>query len=320
MKNLKENKPLRFALGALLFIILCCFLPQQILFLSLCLEQDREIPPHTEVLVSACKRPVARGVPGGEVVFVYEGRTGKTYFLDLQTGKRRRLPDDPLLLKEGVFLSSELIWLEGSSVGPYNPDYRPHYVLDLKEGKQYELLDLTWAPLKDGKFNIQNYSYFQSAENIFINHEREILIAMPPDFRNQPGESVIFEEGTLGIVEERHQSGTHLDALMQNLGLNYTTIDLSLEYTDVPSPTGRYTIKSDGIYEIKTGSIIMTPQYAGRNYSLKGYFKGWYYDETGIVVQEVEPLLFSHPFLGSYYIIPKPVLKLLWWYNENCVN
>lgn len=309
MKRLKENKPLQFALGALLLVMLCCNLPN-LFFLTLCRKEDIFRPPHTKVLVSSCKQPFAIGVPGGEAVFVYEGRTDKMYLLDLRTGEKRKIPDDPLFVDKGVFLGSDLVWLEGSLVGPYNPDYRPHYVLDLKEGKRYELLDLKWVPLKDGKFDVQNYSYFQSAENIYIVHDRRILIALSSDFRNQPGESVIFHESSLGVEKERHQKGTQLDTLLQNLGLEYITIDLSLEYTDVPSPTGRYTVRNDGVYEIKTDSIIMTPQYAGSNYSLKDYFKGWYYDETGLVVQEVEPFLFTSPIFGSYYLVPKPVLKL----------
>jgi hypothetical protein len=310
MKRLKENKRLRYALVALLFILLCCNFPN-LLFVTLCHKEDIFRPPHTKVLVSACKRPVARGVPGGEVVFVYEGRTGKIYLLNLRNGEKRRLPDDPLLLNEGVFLSPELIWLEGSLVDPGEPSYRPHYILDLISGKRYELLDLDILPrLEGGEFDPNNYAYFLSAQYIYINHEKNTLIALPSNFRQQPGKGVIFSEFSLGIPSEPHQDGARLDELMQNLGLNYITIDLSLEYTDVPSPTGKYTVKSDGVYEIKTGSIIMTPQYAGRNYSLKDYFKGWYYDESGLVVQEVEPFLFSSPFLGSYYLIPKPILKL----------
>ncbi|MBI3163163.1 MAG: hypothetical protein HYZ24_00655 [Chloroflexi bacterium] len=309
MKRLKENKPLRYALGALLFILLCCNFPN-LLFVTLCLKEDIFRPPHTEVLISACKQPFATGVPGGEVVFVYEGRTDKMYLLDLRTGEKRKLPDNPLLSDKGVFLNSDLIWLEGSLVGPDNPDYRPHYIFDLRDSKEYELLDLTWLPLKDGKFNAKNYSYFQSAEHIFIHHDKLVLIALSPNFRGQQGNNVIFFESTLGIQNETHQDGKQLDALMQNLGLTYIPIDLSLEYTDVPSPTGRYTVRNNGVYEIKTNSIIMTPQYAGSNYSLKDYFKGWYYDETGLVVQEVEPFLFTSPIFGSYYLVPKPVLKL----------
>lgn len=310
MKRLKENKPLRYALSALLWVFLCCSLPNVLFFLSLCIREDIFRPSHTKVLVSACKQPFAIGVPGGEDVFIYEGRTDKMYLLDLRTGEKRKIPDDPLFLDKGMFLSSDLVWLEGSLVGPYNPDYRPHYVLDLKEGKRYELLDLTWVPLKDGKFDPKNYAYFQSAQYIYINHEKRTLIALPSNFRQQPGKSVIFSEFSLGIQSEPHQDGARLEAIMQDLGLEYITIDLSLEYTDVPSPMGNYTVRHDGVYDLKTNSIIMTPQYAGMNYSLKDFFKGWYYDETGLVVQEVEPFLFSHPFLGSYYLIPKPVLKL----------
>ncbi|MBK6648006.1 MAG: hypothetical protein IPG44_20060 [Anaerolineales bacterium] len=144
-------------------------------FSSLCIKEDISRPSNSEVLVSACKQPFAIGVPGGEDVFIYEGRTGKMYLLDLRTGEKRRIPDDPLFLDKGVFLSSDLVWLEGSLVGPYNPDYHPHYVLDLKEGKRYELLDLTWVPLKDGEFDVQNYSSFQSAERIYIHHGRNSL-------------------------------------------------------------------------------------------------------------------------------------------------
>ncbi|MBN8580789.1 MAG: hypothetical protein J0L96_08965 [Anaerolineae bacterium] len=310
MKRLKENKLLQFALGTLLLVLLCFNFPNLLFFSSLCIKEDIFRPPHTEVIVSACKQPFAIGVPGGEDVFIYEGRTDKMYLLDLRTGEKRKIPDDPLFVNKGVFLSSDLVWLEGSLVGPYNPDYSPHYVLDLKEGKRYELLDLTWVPLKDGKFDVQNYSYFQSAERIYIHHNKLVLIALSPNFREQEGNDVIFFESTLGIQSETHQDGAQLDALMQDLGLEYITIDLSLEYTDVPSPMGNYTVRKDGVYDLKTNSIIMTPQYVGMKFSLKDFFKGWYYDETGLVVQEVEPFLFSHPFLGSYYLIPKPVLKL----------
>lgn len=311
MKKLRENKPFRHMLEVLLLVLLCCGLPNLLFFSSLCLKEDNSRPSNTEVLVSACKRPVARGVPSGEAAFIYEGTTGKMYLLNLRTGEKRRLPDDPLLLNKGVFLSPDLIWLEGSLVGPDEPNYRPHYILDLTNGKRYELLDLDILPrLEGGKFDPKNYAYFQSAQYIYINHKKRTLIALPSNFREQLGKGIIFSESSLGIQSESHQDGAQLGVLMQKLGLNYITVDLSLEYTDVPSPTGIYTVKYDGVYEIKTDSIIMTPQYAGRNYSLKDYFKGWYYDETGLVVQEVEPFVFSHPFLGSYYLIPKPILKL----------
>jgi len=126
MNKLKENKSFLYLVGIFLFIVLSCYLPQQILFWKLCTEQDQNTPPNTEVLVSACKRPATRGVPGGETLFVREVRTDKVYLLDLRTGEKRKVPNDPLLLEKGIFLSSNLAWLEGSLVRPDKPGYRPY--------------------------------------------------------------------------------------------------------------------------------------------------------------------------------------------------
>jgi hypothetical protein len=52
MKRLKENKPLRFALGALLLVLLCYNLPN-LLFFTLCLKEYLLRPPNTEVLVKS---------------------------------------------------------------------------------------------------------------------------------------------------------------------------------------------------------------------------------------------------------------------------
>lgn len=158
MKNLKENKPLRYALGALLLVFLCCYLPQELLFLKLCLEQDREIPPDAEVLISACKKPGVRGVPGGEFLFVREGRT-KMYMLDLRTRVIKKVPNSRLLLDKGVFLSPELVWIRGSGPPPESALYRPNFILDLTTGKRYELLDLGLLPSLEGrKFDPKNFS------------------------------------------------------------------------------------------------------------------------------------------------------------------
>ena len=174
-------------LAVVLLVILCCNLPS-LLFWPLCLKQDRDIPPNTEVIVSACLTPTVVGVPGGDLLFVREHRTGKMYLLDLRTGQKRDIPDDPLLLDHGIFLSSELVWLEGSSGPPGDIDYRPHYILDLTDGQRYELLDLTWLPrLEGGKFDPEYFAYFQSAEQVFIDHTENRLIALAPDFRQHHG-------------------------------------------------------------------------------------------------------------------------------------
>ena len=69
-----------------------CEEEQEVLFLEACQEQDRNLPPNTEILVSACTAPYAVGVPDGEVVFVHEGLTNKMYLLDLRTGEKRDVP------------------------------------------------------------------------------------------------------------------------------------------------------------------------------------------------------------------------------------
>ena len=57
-------------------------------------------------------------------------------------------------------------------------------------------------------------------------------------------------------------------------------MDFSLHYADIPSPTGRYIVRDDGIYLSGTNIPVVTRQYMG------GSFKGWYYDESGVVVHE----------------------------------
>ena len=92
-----KNPLLVKMLAVILLVLLCYILPGQLLFWTLCKRQDRKIPPNTEILVSACKRASAIGVPGGEVLFVYERSANKIYLLDLRTGEKRDVPNDPLL-------------------------------------------------------------------------------------------------------------------------------------------------------------------------------------------------------------------------------
>lgn len=304
MKSLKNNKPLRWLLGVILLILLVCYLPQEILFLTLCTKQDREIPPNTEVIVSACKRPVVRGVPGGETLFVHEVRTGRMYLLDLRTGEKRKVLNDPLLLDKGIFLSSELVWLEGSPGGPGSPSYHPHYVLNLTDGKRYELLDLTWLPLKEGRFDPKHYEYLKSADQVFLHHSKNRIIALSSDLSQ--GNNVILYKSS----PETDEKGKLLEQLMRDLGLDYEIVDLSTtQYTDIPSPTNRYVVRNNGIYLSGTDVSIVNREYTGGRF-MGGYFKSWYYDESGVVVQGGGDYLLSLPFGNVFYYIPSPILKL----------
>lgn len=297
MKKLKENKSLQYILGIILLVLIACYLPQEILFWNLCTEQDRELPPNTEVLVSACKRPIATGVPGGEVLFVHEGRTGRTYLLDLRTGEKRWVPNDPLLLDKGIFLSSELVWLEGSSSKPDSPGYRPHYILDLTDGKRYELLDLDLLPrLERGKFDSKNYAYIEAAEKVFIHHSENILIALSSDFRTNLKARVIFSGYAIGT-----EHGELLEQLMKDLDVKYEIVDLSLHYADVPSPGGRYFIRYDGIYFSKTNILIMDHKLG---------FIGWYFDESALIYDKAGHCYLPVPGVNCLYYVLGPVLKL----------
>jgi hypothetical protein len=303
MKRLKENKPLRYILAVVVFILLCCNLPS----LALCFAQNVFRPPNTEVLVSACKRPIVRGVPGGEVVLVHENLTDKTYLLDLRTGEKRKVPDDPLLLSKGIFLSSELVWLEGSLVGPENPSYRPHYILDLTNGQRYELVDLKWQfpnkLLDNGDLNPDLFLYFTESEHVYIHHTENRLIALAPNFRQNPDKNVIFPQTSFGPVSLGANNGELLEELMKDLGVDYEIVDFSLDYADIPSPTGKYVVRKENIYVSNTNLEIDTD----------GAFvniKSWYYDETGVVVQANYKYLFSSPLGPQFLLIPSPILKL----------
>ncbi len=314
MQTLNNRKPLLIKLLAVIFItLLCCNLPNLInlmMFWRLCKEQDRVIPPHTEVLISACQQPIVRGVPGGEVVFIHEERTGKMYLLDLRTGEERDLPKDPLLLDRGVFLSSELVWLEGSLVGPDDPSYRPHYILDLTNGEIYELLDLDLLPrLEDGYFDSKYLIYLQSAQQVFIHHSKNTLIALSPDFRQHTKNSVVFSQYSLEGGADA-ENGQLLEQLMKELGIDYEIIDpTNTVYAGLLSPTGKYVVRNDGIYLSETNMPIVTSEYTSGRLT-GGDFKSWYYDESAVVAQETASYLIYDPFFGPYFRIFTPVLKL----------
>jgi len=303
MQTFKERNPLLVKiLVVVLLALLCCNLP----FLSLCLKEDLFRPPNTKVLFSACnKHLVVTGVPGGEVLFVSRGNADNeylvdnAYLLDLQTGKKRDVSNDPLLLDHGIFLNSELVWLEGTPGGTSHPSYRPHYILDLTNGKRYELTDLSdWI---DQPAPPDYTPHFQSAEQVFIHHGYNRAIALPPNFRQNPEEGVILYKSQLN-TETDFENGKLLDIIMKNLGVDYDIVDFSLRYTDVLSPTGKYVVRNDGIYLSGTNTPIV-------NLGSRYYFRGWYYDESGVVFREIGYDLIHIGAWSSFYYIPSPVLK-----------
>ena len=279
-----------------------CEKQKETLFQETCEEFDRNLPPNTELLVSACTSPVAKGIPDGKTLFVHEKKTGEMYLLDLRTGEKRAIPDDPLFLDYGIFLSSELVWLRGHDGRVSNdPGYRPHYILDLSNGKRYELTDITgWI----GEPPPPDFTpYFQSAEQIFISRQKNRAIALPPDFRQNPKGSVILYKNSLTTGED-FEDGELLEIIMNDLGLDYKIVDSSFRYSDATSPSRKYVARHDGIYLSGTNALILdTPDSS---------FTSWYYDESGVVIQEypiyLQPILLPQGSPG--FPVLHPILKL----------
>jgi len=119
--------------------------------------------------------------------------------------------------------------------------------LDLTDGKRYELLDLDWLPrLERGKFDPENYKYIRSAEQVFIHHSKNSLIALSANFVLTRMQELSFPEFTC-IIQAMVTSWRVLEQLMRDLGIKYHIVDFSLQYANVPSPNGRYFISNDGI-------------------------------------------------------------------------
>jgi hypothetical protein len=179
----------------------------------------------------------------------------------------------------------------------------------LTTGQRYELLDLIWLPLEGEKFDPKNFAYIQSAQQVFIHHSKNYLIALSSDFRNNSNGRVILSQYALEGGADAEQ-GKVLEQLVKDLGKDYEIVDLSTtRYADLPSPTGKYVVRNDGIYLSGTNTPVVTREYTGGRF-LGGYFRGWYYDESGVVVQAFGSFLVSNSLIGSHYVIPEPVLKL----------
>lgn len=282
------------------------------IFWEECVKQDEQIPPNTELLISACTNPEVRGVPEGDMLFVREKKTGEVYILDLRTGEKKQVPNDPVLLKRGIFLSSELVWLEGEG-GEYN-DYYPYYVLDITDGQKYKLVDLSSkfnsnAILENDKVNPDLLLYFTEAEQIFFIDQHNVIIALSPNFRQNLernvhlGLDVLWQEDTL-------PDGDLLLEFLKNLQVDYKIIDFynhidyAEEIPEILSPTGKYVVRNDGIYDADTNMPIILDYTSGVDID---DFVSWYYHEHSIVIALRRYSYETFPWL---FLLPRPVIKL----------
>lgn len=287
------------------------------IFWEECVKQDEQIPLNTELLISACVEPEVRGVPEGNILFVREEKTGEVYILDLRTGEKKQVPNDPDLLKRGVFLSSELVWLEGTS------QRNPHYVFDLKNGQKYKLIDLTskinFNPVLDnGDTNPDLFPYFTDAEQVFLSYDQNAIIALYPDFRyNLLKRGIYFDQGSLWEEDDYPEgdypeNGELLVKLLKDLRVDYKIIDFYdyinyAEIPEIPSPTGKHVVRNDGIYYSDT-EIPLILEHTGE--VDMNDFVSWYYDESSIVLA-----VRSYYYVADFpwvlsFSLPRPVIKL----------
>lgn len=319
MKKIQNKK----TLALLITIVMLWYVPRIVitwlvdkwyenLYWKECPKKDREILPNTELLISACTNPEVRGVPGGEILFVHERKTGEIYLLDLRTGEKKQVPNDPLVLENGIFLSSELVWLRG-----FGDPNKKDYILDLTSGQRYELVDLQHkfpnGVLENSELNPELYSYFMGVEKIFIHHTYNQLIALAPDFRQHPERNVVFYQGLFGLQSIDAKHGELFEKLMKDLKLDYEIIDFSHNYTEVPSPTGKYVVRYHGVYLSGTDVplIIYDYEYHGE-YLVSDFskaFRSWYYDESGIVLTQ-GGYYYQEILFNSHFPLPRPILKL----------
>ena len=287
-----------------MFHLLCPYESRQryeeYLFWEECPKSDKDLPPNTELLISACVDPQVRGVPGGEVLYVYEAKTGLTYLLDLKTGEKKSIPDDRLLSERGVFLNSELVW----DSTPAYPDYIP-YILDITTGERYEVVDITkWG---EGAGPKSEYNpYFQSAEKIFLHHGRREAIALPRGFM-----ITSMTGAYLFMAGEETKPGQSLEMYFEDLGVEYQIIDYSLKNVEVPSSSGKYVATGNGIFSTGSDTSILPDAYNSYpNRWGPGSFWGWYYDDSGVVFTQDEYYFYNGLISRTYRIIPRPILKL----------
>ena len=102
--------------------------------------------------------------------------------------------------------------------------------------------------------NPDNYAYIQSAENVFIHPSENELIALSTNFRTNQNGRVIF---TGQIITTDNNDHEVLEKLMRSRGMDYKIVDFSLDYADIPSPTGKYVAREYGVYLSSTNKQIV---------------------------------------------------------------
>lgn len=264
---------------------------------------------NAEIIVSACKDPGFVDVsPDGEVVWIYEKLSEVHYLLNLRTDEKNPVPESAIQLwiqSSGILkmMSPELLLRQGRLfINP--PDYRPYQIVSLTDGSQFSLIDVgalidVYSP--DGTINAALIDYFQSADQVFVHRGWQIAVATVTDFRHHPERNVVLHQ--IYLDPEFDNGDELLIEFLNMYNVNYQIIDVDLINKDNYSPLGNYLVRGDGVH-LKDDHLIMDRRAWGGN------FKGWYYDDSAIIVQPSTDWLISIADLGNLFRIPQPVLKV----------
>lgn len=247
----------------------------------LCGWQDRHIRENSEVLVSACRYPVAKFVPGGKYVHIREELSGEQYLIDLETGEQVywnpqvEMPD-----YLPTYLAPDLVYLSDK-------------VANIFTGEEYLITTLRWEDPDSEADLIRTMEYL-----FVLRRPSSKLIAI-----NSAGNGISLLEISLerdGDYET--DDGTALFELLEELGMSYTIAD-GRKLDPLLSPSGRLEFRDGGfLYFVPTNQRTGLAVHAN-------YFMGWLPEDKGIVSRELGGFLIEASFLGRYFAFPMPVIK-----------
>lgn len=257
-------------------------------------------PAQVEVLVPACKDARVIVSPGGQCMRVWiSGQP--LYMFDFETQQRIALP----VPDSYSFVTDSLLLVKPEAQG------EPSYLFDVNTLARLSVTNLYWAntPTLADERTLDPaviLPLLRNASGVFLLPDRNILMVM------QDRAYTVDELSLTG----RFKGGEAAREYLQQHHIPYTVSKQQYYTGGMPSVSGRFVFRQDGIYLNATGERIV------ENYHLSAddYFfaKGWVYDDRGVVIHNGAHLLdltwlgdpISHEPTGAYIYVPQPVLLL----------
>jgi len=246
-------------------------------------------PDRTEVVISACEDASVKVSPGGRLIDVLGN---PRYFLNLETGERI---ESPTALGYG-FLTDSLLLV--------NPRGREPYLLDLNTGAQSRVAVIrrgTLPMLDDGTIDpAAILPLLRQAEQVYIISDFVVLVGV------DSGNYLVQEN----ILAGHTRDGELAQQFLEENNISYVTVGRPSAYDGIPSHTGTFLSRLDGIHLISTGQRIVESYRLGS----QGYFIpfGWVYDDRGVILRSGSVYLLDLRviYLYHYMPVPQPVLLL----------